>query len=192
MITPTTELDAVNTLLQAIGESPTNSLSGEVGVDVITARATLITTMKAVQTEGWLFNTEHNYPLSRDVDGEITIPSNALSVDVSKRRYVGIDPVTRGQRLYDRENHTYVFTENLEAKIIFGLDFEEMPESARNYVTVRAARKFQDDSVGSVDLHRFHERDELMARVRFADEQAEDEDLNFLADSPDFHMIGRV
>ncbi|MEO0471881.1 MAG: hypothetical protein AAF206_19805, partial [Bacteroidota bacterium] len=34
--------------------------------------------------------------------------------------------------------HSYVFTENLKAKVIFLLPFEEMPESARHYITYRA------------------------------------------------------
>ncbi len=189
MITPTTQLDAVNTLLQAIGESPTSSLSGEIGVDVVTALSTLSSISRAVQMEGWIFNTEYNYPLQRDAGGEIYVPANALVVDIPRRSYAGIDPVLRGSKLYDRANHTGVFTIDVTARLVFGLDFEEMPESARHYVTYRAARKFQDDSLGSTDLHRFNEKDELMAHVRFADEQAADEDLNFLTDTPDFYQL---
>lgn len=192
MITPTTELEAVNTLLRAINESPVSTLSGSVGVDVVTARATLAEISKAVQTEGWIFNTEHDYPLTRNLAGEIFVPANALVVDVAKRRYSSIDPVLRGRRLYDRKNHTYTFAQNLQARVVFALPFEEMPESARHYVTYRAARRFQDNSVGSVELHRFNERDELLARARFMDEQAEDEDLNFLKDTADFGQLWRI
>ncbi|MGH0000105.1 hypothetical protein ACQU0X_08495 [Pseudovibrio ascidiaceicola] len=190
MITPTSELEAVNTLLRAISESPVSSLSGDVGVDVVTARATLAEINKAVQTEGWLFNTEDDYPLPRDRDGYVHAPLNALSVAVPKNRGSSIDPVLRGQRLYDRKNHTYEFAHDLAATIIFGLPFEELPESARHYVTYRAARKFQDNNIGTDAMHRFSERDELTARFRFTDEQAADEDLNFLRDSPD--MAGLV
>lgn len=191
MITPTTELEAVNTLLRAIGESPVSILSGDVGVDVVTARAELAAVSKAVQTEGWLFNTEHDYPLSRDMDGKIYVPANALVVDVKSRRYANVDPVLRGQQLYDRANHTYVFTANIEAKIIFGLEFNMLPESARHYITYRAARKYQDNSLGSSDLHRYNSEDELMARARFVDEQAEDEELHFLKDTEDFGQLWR-
>lgn len=186
MITPSTELDAVNTLLRAIGESPVSTLTGDVGVDVVSARATLLEIMKAVQTEGWIFNTEYCYPLTRDGNNEILLPANALSVDVSKRRYPNIDPVWRGGKLYDRKNHTFTFDINLEATIKFALDFEDMPESARHYITYRAARKFESTEQGATDLHQYNERDEMIARARFCDEQAEDEDLNFLTDSPDF------
>lgn len=192
MITPTTELEAVNTLLRAIGESPVSTLTGDVGVDVVTARATLMDVMKAVQTEGWIFNTEHNYPLTRNINKEITIPVNALAVDVSRRRYPTIDPVWRGDKLYDRMNHTYQFEQNLEAKVIFALPFESMPQSARHYVTYRAARKFENNSQGAREMNQYNERDEFIARAQFVDEQADDEDLNFLADSPDFSQLWRI
>lgn len=192
MITPSTELEAVNTLLRAIGESPVSSLSGSVGVEVVTARATISEISKAVQTEGWLFNTEFGYPLTRDTSGEINLPSNALVVDVPRRAYPTIDPVIRGLKLYDRMNHTYKFDTDIEARVVFGLDFTELPESARHYITYRAARKFQDNSVGSTELHQFNERDEMYARARLIDEQTEDADLNFLKDSPDFVQLWRV
>lgn len=192
MLTPSTELEAVNTMLRAIGESPASSLSGSVGVDVVTARSTLTEISRAVQTEGWIFNTEYGYPLSRDVNNEIGVPTNALVVDVPRRVYPSIDPVIRGRKLYDRMNHTYKFDVDLEARVVFGLDFTELPESARHYITYRAARKFQDNSVGSTELHQYNERDEMIARARLLDEQTEDEDLNFLKDSPDFSQLWRV
>lgn len=189
MITPTTELEAVNTMLRAINESPVSSLSGDIGVDVVTAKATLNEVMRAVQTEGWAFNTEYKYPLKRDASGNISVPANALVVDVNSRQYAGIDPVLRGTKLYDRMNHTFTFTVDLEARIIFGLNFTDMPQSARHYVTYRAARKFQDDSLGSSDLHQFNVRDEAYARALFVNDQAEDEDLNYLADTPGFQQL---
>lgn len=192
MNTPTTELEAVNTMLRAIGEAPTSSLTGEVGVDVVTAKATLDEVSREVQSEGWLFNTEHDYPMARANNGEIYVPASAAVVDVSKRRYPGIEPVMRGNRLYDRKNHTYSFDQDVEARVVFLLPFTNMPETARRYVTIRAARMLQDDSLGSNDLHRFKERDEMFARIRFVDEQSEDEDLNFLRETPDFNQLWSV
>jgi hypothetical protein len=185
--TPTTELEAVNTMLRAISESPTSSLDIDVGVDVITAKATLASISRQVQSEGWLFNTEHDYPLPMTVDGEIPVPTNALTVDVNRRKYPFLDPVLRGNRIYDRENHTYKFEQPLEARIIFLLPFSDMPETARSYVTIRAARVFQDDSLGSDALHKFKLRDELMARVHLLEDQSEDADLNFITDDPQFN-----
>lgn len=185
-VKPTTELAAVNRLLQAIGESPVSSLTGDVGVDVVTARNTLNDVCIDVQGPGWQFNTEYDYPLLRDSEGHITVPADAASVDVQKGRFGETDPVLRGRRIYDRKNHTYVFKQNLKARIVFLLPFEELPQTARTYVTIRAARVFQDDSVGSETLHSFDERDEWSAKAVFENEEAVDEDLNFLRGDPLF------
>jgi hypothetical protein len=156
---------------------------------VVTAKNTLTDVLRAVQSEGWLFNTEKNFPLTRDVSGFIAIPANALSVDIQRNRFGATDPVTRGSRVYDRANHTYVFSTDIEATIVFGLDFTEMPQTARHYVTYRAARKFENTSYGSNELNQFNSRDEMIARARFVDEQTDDEDHNFLADSPGFNQL---
>jgi hypothetical protein len=189
IVTPTTKLEAVNTLLAAIGESPVTSLTNPTGVDVVSAVQVLDDISRTVQLEGWLFNTEHDFPLSRDGEDNITVPLNALKVDITKNRFGQTDPVLRGQRVYDRYNHTYVFSEDLKAKVVFAFEYEELPETARNYITYRAARKYQQTSFGSDVLNAFNERDEMIARARFVDDQAEDEDLNFLRDTPGLNRI---
>ena len=189
MITPTTELEAVNTLLRSIGESPVSSLNGPLGVDVVTARQTLNEVIRSIQMEGWIFNTEYDFPLMRDLQNEIQVPSNALVVDVARSAHADIEPVLRGRRMYDRMNHTYTFDRDLEAKVILGLSFDEMPETGRYYAVYRAARKFESNSLGSGEQYQFNSRDEMVARSRFVDEQMEDEDLNYLADTPGLNRI---
>ena len=190
-IRPTTELEAVNTMLRAIGQSPVSTLAGDVGVDVVTAKATLRDAQRNVQAEGWMFNTEHDYPLPLDLNGHVNVPANALSVDIIRGNYGGIDPVQRGDRIYDRENHTYVFTAPLKAIVIFGLSFTDMPQTARTYITIRAARRFESDSLGSSETYKFNKRDEMEARAWFEGEQSEDKGLHFLADTPGLSGILR-
>ena len=54
----TTELESVNIMLAAIGESPVNTLTGTLPADVVMAQSTLTEVNKEVQSEGWSFNTE--------------------------------------------------------------------------------------------------------------------------------------
>ena len=61
-ITPTTELQAVNTMLSTIGEAPVNSITGTTTVDVSVAKNILDETSMSIQSQGWNFNT--NYELS--------------------------------------------------------------------------------------------------------------------------------
>lgn len=186
--TPTTMLEAVNILLEAINESPVSSLTDPDGADVPTAVSVIKHTLQAVLSEGWEFNTEHDYPLTRDIDGEISIPPNFLEVDINNREYPDVHPVQRGNRLYDRKNHTYKFDKNLKADVIVGLTFEEIPQAARYYVATRAARAFTDTQIGSNDLHQFFQQEEYKARATLEERHTEAQELHMLRDTPSFRL----
>lgn len=158
--TPTTELEAINTILSVIGESPISSLSDISSVaDAVIAQSTLSEVNRQVQTKGWHFNTEYDYVLSVSASGEIIVPSNFLRVD-SYGDDQGVDVTQRGARLYDRTNHTYIFTKSIKCEAVVLLPFEELPQAARHYVTIKAARVFQSRTVGSDALYQFTAMDE--------------------------------
>lgn len=186
--TPTTRLDAVNMMLRAIGEAPVTQLYASAGVDTPNAIATLEFSLRQFLTEGWSFNVEADYPLPRDTSGGIAVPRNALRV-VFPKNMQGVNPTVRGLRVYDRKSHSYTFDRTLAATITFGLPFEELPESGRMYVAIRAARKFQDDNIGESTLHRFSEQDEAWARSTFLNDEAVAENSNMLDDTPDFWRL---
>lgn len=181
--TPTTELEAVNIMLSIIGESPINSLDNEQIVDAVLARKILSEVMREVQSEGWHFNTEINYPLVPSVGGEINLPKNCINFDLDICRFPRLDVVQRGSRLYDRLNHTYSFDQTLYGQMVILLPFDEMPEAARRYCLIRAGRIFQDRTVGSEVLNGFNRLDEARARAILVGSEAENDDLNILSDS---------
>lgn len=167
MITTTNQLSAVNTMLGVIGESPINSLASISGViDAVTALQVLNEITVTVQSEGWQFNTESNWLFLPDNTGTIYIPSTTLQVDA-------FDPTKdvsiRGTRLYDRQNHTYDFSSYASTGIALNatllMEFDDMPQAARYYVSVRAARVFQNRMVGSEVLRGFTAQDETFARI---------------------------
>jgi len=180
LTTPTTELEAVNTILSSIGESPINSLNEQPTHDVVLAINTLKEVSTEVQTEGWNWNTEDDYPLVPNLDNEIVLPTNTVRVHF-RDSFNPLDVVLRGQRLYDRANHTYKFTETLYATITFLLPFEELPETARRYIVIRAARLFQDRAVGAVSLHDFLLQDEARARAALMAEERMQDRPNILS-----------
>ncbi len=51
-VAATTELEAINIMLAAIGEAPVNTLTGSLPVDVKIAQSTLVEINKSVQAEG--------------------------------------------------------------------------------------------------------------------------------------------
>lgn len=163
VVTPTTELEAVNIMLAVIGESPINSLNSPAVVDAVTAQAVLSEISRAVQTTGWHFNIEEELTLTPTLfGGELQLPGNCLRVSPSAE-YQDVDVAQRGSRLYDRRNHTYVFAKSMKVDMVILLPFNELPESARYYITIRAARTFQARTVGSEALYQFTAQDEAMA-----------------------------
>lgn len=165
-LTPTTELEAINTMLSTIGESPINSIGeGANVVDAVVARSVLKEIAVQVLEEAWHFNTEKNFQLQPDLlQKEINVPGNCIQCEGSGPDQ-GLDICVRGTRLYDRTCHTYQFDKAVNVDMVVLLEFEEMPQAARHYITIRAARVFQQRTVGSETLGAFTEKDELRARA---------------------------
>jgi hypothetical protein len=174
----TTKLNAVNTMISVIGEAPVNTLGGTaVPVTVVQAENTLDETSRAVQSEGWHYNTEHEYTLTPNTfDSKIILPNNTLRIDLDPELYTENDPVQRGLTLYDRKNHTDVWTKEVKASLTFELPFEELPEQFRHYITVKAARIFANRFLGSREIEGFATRDEIEAKARAIDSDSENAD----------------
>jgi hypothetical protein len=174
----TTKLEAVNIMISVIGESPVNTLSGtSVPVTVTQAVHALDETSKAIQSEGWHYNTEYDYPLVPDaVTSRVTLPVNTLKVDLDPEIYTDSDPVQRGLKLYDRKNHRDTWTKDLKAIITFELEFEELPEQFRHYISVKSARIFAARFLGSREIEGFALRDEIEAKARAIESDSENAD----------------
>ena len=162
MTTVTSKLEAVNVMLTSIGESPVNTITSSTTTDVSIAIQILDNVSREVQSVGWHFNSDTNYKLTKNTDGEVELPSNALRVDNSNKD-ADKDLVERGRKLWDRENHTFIINKDIRVNITWYLEFTELPETARRYITIRAARIFQDRMLASETLHTFHQIDELQA-----------------------------
>ena len=181
--TPTTTLEAVNAMLDVIGAAPVNSIdqSSPLPADVSKALGILGTVNREVQALGWYWNTEDCYPLTRSTSGNIPLPANALRVRIP--RSTGVKAVMRGQQLYDLAGHTFIFTQDLKGTVVLLLDFELLPEEARTYIYIRAARRFQASTVGSDQLAHFTDADELAARAALLHGQADEQQPNVFTDS---------
>ena len=189
-LSPTTELEAVNAMLAGIGESPVNSLDSGY-VDAETAHTILTSVAREVQERGWTFNTELSLRLIPNNEGEITLPRNCLKVDttgVDLHRFL----VQRGTKLYDPDKHTYKHEKGVEVDMVVFLDFSELPEVARNYITIRAGRLFQDRIQGSGTLHDFQLQDEYLAKALLEDSEGFVADYNIFNDPQVASGRGRV
>lgn len=179
----TTELEAVNVMLSNIGESPVNTLDDNDVVDAGIAKTILKSISREVQSQGLWFNTDVERSFVPTIDNRIQLPVNTLRVDTAGTDRTSKDFVQRGRFLWDRVNHTYDITESVLLNLVLGLDFEELPESARRYITVRAARIFQERMLGTPTISSFNQQDEGMARAMLMSEDLEASDHNMLTDS---------
>ena len=189
-MTTTTELAAVNQMLGTIMEAPLNTLIGVSSIDAQGAIAVLSEVSRAVQTQGHHFNTEVGLEMAPDAfNGEIALPANCLDIDTTGQD-AALDVTQRGRRLYDRSHHTYFFGRPVTVDMVVMLPFDELPESARRYIAVRACRLFQKRQVGSVTLEAFSAADEQQALVDFRRALGRNADHNIF-NSPDMRRMLR-
>ena len=159
------ELEAVNLMLMTIGEYKVNDLINLAGrSDAAIAKDILTNTSRAVQSKGWTFNTDFDVVLAPDTEGLIELGGSILRIDTTSTvRSSQKDIIERANKLYDRQNNTHIFTDNVTVDTITYFNFEDLPEAARRFIAIRSARVFHDRVVGSGELHRFFQDDEGQA-----------------------------
>lgn len=128
----------------------------------------------------------------------IATPATALNVDFSIYRYADLDPVVRGRFIYDKNNATYEFNDDLKAIITYQVPFEQataggaaLPEYARRYVIMKAARIFAARHVGDPQLVQMAAQDEREAHAQFIQAEAENAETNVFNAALPYHTIAR-
>ena len=180
----TSFLEAVNRVLQMMGEAPVNSLNGQYGL-ALQAQDSLNDVSRKLQSEGWSFNTDREKLLQRNAStNQIAVGPNISRVVIDPYRYPALDIVQRGDKLYDRYNNTYVFDEDLYVDVTIILEWEELPEHARQYITIKAGRQLQEAILGSVDLTKINLTAEMEAKALFLDEETVVNDHSMLRGNP--------
>ena len=169
-LTPFTELEAINEILATGSESPVSTLDENTVIDASLAMNTLRATSVEVQTRGWNFNTENNLVIAPDQEGTVILPRNTLGVDTVGET-ANVNAVQRGLRLYNETDKTYVWASAPTVNLVVALAFEDMPSTARLYITIRAARKYQDRYFGDNLSHSYTAMDEAEARSAMMDEE---------------------
>lgn len=176
-----TELEAINTMLGAIGEQPLpagTNLATATQSDMLMAIDILRKTSVEVQKLGWLFNTEHGYEIVQtatyswvDTAGvttplsifvapaglmkfQLTKTYNQLCVDTSIRPSRKYSP--GAMVFYDRGKGRDGFPSSERTSLYIDptwlFDFQKIPETARTYIAARATRIFVESSLGSQSL----------------------------------------
>lgn len=149
MLFISTELDAVNALLASVGDAPVNSLDDTQSIDVYNALRMLEEMSRQIQRRGWQFNTELNVTLKPDVKNK-QIRYNPTWIQLFSTNYKVY--VKRGDYLYNLTDKTLVFDKDIIVNIIEAVDFEDMPDCFKSYITAKAAIKFQSRYLGDTNV----------------------------------------
>ena len=181
-----TELSAVNSILGAIGQAPLTALnlnaSGvfdnpEVAIIFNLLRDANVDT----QAEGWHFNTEKHVRFARQTNGKIAIANDILSMDLHNnqaRRTHNL--VRRNGFLYDKQDHTDVFTTDLDLDVVRLYEFEDLPIVFRRYITYRASRVAATKLVANPQLVKLLSQQEALARAALMEYECNQGDHSML------------
>ena len=179
IVTPSNKLDAVNEILSAVGSSPVNSLEDELNVDILNAVRILDSVSKEIQSRGWDFNIEDSVALLPDAD------TNLVPCPIIYLRFVssGYKLIRRSGYFFDILSQTNEFPEGLTLDtLVRGLDFEELPEVFRKFITCRAARIFQMRYLTSNELNNHLMTEESSAYADIIDYDLTTGNYNILND----------
>lgn len=134
-----TELEAVNEMLGAVDLVPVANITGNLDIEVGSAVSRLSNVNRTVQSMGWDFNTRKKVKYLRDVNNEVTIGTNVLKiVPVGNSRSKHL--VLREGRIFDRDEDSFTLLDDVWLDIIELLNFEDLPQTCREYITARAVR----------------------------------------------------
>jgi len=154
-------IHAVNVLLQTIGEAPIETLEdleevyqAQIATDVI------VETKKEILGDTWDFNQDNGMLLPVDINGYITVPFNVLDISSADG-----DLIMRDWRLYSKSDYSPIFTEAKEVDIVWDMAFNTLSHPLRNYITIRASRKFQARQIMDSKVYAYTQDDEDTARI---------------------------
>lgn len=187
--TPRTMLEAVNELLEAAKLAPIASLaSAQVHPNAADAFRAISTASRDIQLEKWHFNTDTDMPFVPNAEGHIVIPYNAERfVLAPQSRHM--DCVQRANKLYNRREHTFVFTDQVYANVTWVFDFEECPEAIRRLITETAGLGFVTRKAPGTQNSRYSSSSLEDARVQAQGADRESDGRALPGTSPHFSKM---
>lgn len=164
-----------------MGELPVDELDESV-TETALALAHIDIANKEIQLEDWYFNTER-VKLIPDDKGHITLPFDAVRV-LDLPPHISVIHNT----LYNDINQTFVFNKEIECRVIKLVDFEYLPLSFAIWVTLRAAKKYQNNTLTSAFLAENLQREETEAMLVAKKEHRQIARPNLKGTSAGYHI----
>ena len=111
--------------------------------------------------------------MSLKVANKIPIGSSILSIYI-EQKLTTIRGIQGVMYIYDLDNNTFTWTENItNAVTITLLEFQDAPQTVRQYVTTKAARIFQEEIIGQVSAEQINRTEEMETYADLLDDEAE-------------------
>ena len=174
IVTPSTELDAVNEILSSVGSSPVNSLEDDANVDVLNAVRILKAVSQEIQSRGYSFNTLTSVTLKPDsFTNKVAYGRDFLRAVSTSYKFV-----SREGYFYDLDSGNLEFPEGITLDELV----KELPQVFRKYITVRASRVFQMRYLTSADIDSHLQLEESAAYADIVDYELTDGNYNILND----------
>ena len=181
-------LEVVNSMLGLLGELPVNSITDP--HTLIPAALAAITNQNAlVQVDFWWFNVEYPTLIPQAGSGLILVPDDAASVD-SLTQYPRL--AVRGNRLYNLDDITDVFTQPLRVRLHRVLPFSDAPAIARAHIAAKAKLEFQMAYDGDGTKAQIIQQEIKETYIRLHSEHIRNAKANMLMRPSVQHTLNRI
>ncbi|MDC6475517.1 hypothetical protein PQZ37_00760 [bacterium] len=162
--------------------SVTSRVENQTNPDVAIALNTLREVSREVQSEGWSFNKELDYPITPDSNNEVNIANNVLQMDLNRTYTQNIDreSINRGGKLYDKKKHSNKWTdETLYVDIIWYFDWKDIPDPIQAFIVARAASIVSSRIIGDGNQYQMLQQKEAFTRATAMEYECNQEDFSF-------------
>lgn len=171
-----TELEVVNSVLSVAGDAPVQSLD-DTYQPVFIIKQMIGNVSREMQTKGYWFNQEYDVTLTPNtVTNKTTLPFNILKFEPADTKYVA-----RGLTVYDRVERTSTIIEDITADIVLQLEFDELPQVAREYIRAACRLQYNNEYFGATEFKRDLEAALIKAQQELDKADIENEDISMFS-----------
>ena len=166
-------------LTQSIVKSRVES---QTNPDVAIALNTLREVSREIQSEGWSFNKEYDYPITPDSNNEVVIPNNILQMDLNATytQNMDRDSVNREGKLYDKTAHSFVWTdETLYVDVIWYFDWPSIPTPIQAFIIAKSATIVSSRIIGDPNQFQMLQQKEALTRSTALEYECNQGDYTF-------------
>lgn len=190
----TSELEAVNDVLEAISQAPLSSLAAIPTIDGRQALNRLRQVSTEIQAKGWYFNTNYDFELPVSLNGEVILPAATLYVDIVPSG-IGCGAATeRNGKLFNVETNSFDFGDYTVVRVdlVQELPWDHLQEVARRAIVTRAARRFAQRKLGDPNLAQYTADDERLAHIELRKHDNKQADRKMVQPHRSIHSTGRA